>query len=491
MTIAQANCGWAAVMVAAILMMLATTIAAPAQTFKTLVNFGVTSGAKPFFAAPIQGVDGNLYGTTSLGGTERTHCKYGCGIVFRLAPSGALTTLHSFDGTDGANPWASLLLGTDGNLYGTTLDGSGQADGLRLFSRVTSGNCGGVGGCGTIFKVTPQGTLTTLHSFHGADGGTPEGSLVQGKDGNFYGATFYGGASGDGTVFKITPAGVLTTMHSFNSSDGANPLGGLLQAADGNFYGTTVGGGGNASCTDGCGTVFGITPAGTLTTLHNFNGSDGEGPRGALVQGPDGSLYGTSSGGGTYGWGTVFKIAPGGTLTSLYSFDITDGVYPEDPLVMASDGNLYGTTVGGGTGDDGTLFKITPEGTLTTLHSFDSTDGSNPYAGLTQATSGNFYGTTYLGGTLEGGTVFSLGLGLGPFVKPVPAFGLAGNTVIILGTDLNGATAVTFNGTPATFTVVSSTEISTAAPTGATTGPVQVVTPSGTLTSNVNFQVLP
>ncbi len=288
--------------------------------------------------------------------------------------------------------------------------------------------------------------FTTLVNFNGADGAGPEGALVQGTDGNFYGATDIGGnyagncqSSGQfgcGTVFKMTPAGTLTRLYSFCSqpscSDGALPVTALVRGTDGNFYGTTWDGGANPCGTYGCGTVYKITPEGTFTTVHSFcaesNCSDGSHPVGGLVQGRDGSLYGTTEGGGGYGYGTVFKITPVGALTTLYSFcaagwPCPDGWAPDGPLVQGTDGNFYGTTYMGGTneycfggpGDAscGTVFKITPTGALTTLYSFCSqpncADGFFPAAGLVQATDGNFYGTTQYGGTNLGvGTVFRI-----------------------------------------------------------------------------------
>jgi len=181
-------------------------------------------------------------------------------------------------------------------------------------------------------------------------------------------------------------------------------------------------------------------------------------------------------------------------MITLHSFHGTDGSEPYAGLVQATNGNFYGTTVYGGAncvpdGGCGTIFKITPGGALTTLHSFDVTDGENPETGLTQDTNGKFYGTMQAGGAYNGGTIYSLSVGLGAFVETQTSSGKVGAAVKILGTDLTGATSVTFNGTVATFTVVSKSEITTTVPTGATTGRVQVVTPSGTLTSNVNFRV--
>jgi uncharacterized repeat protein (TIGR03803 family) len=317
-----------------------------------------------------------------------------CAATAIVSPAQTYTMLYGFSGgADGANPGA-LVQGTDGSFYGTT--GSGGS----LYV------CGQFG-CGTVFKITPNGTLTTLHSFVSSDGRSPNG-LVQGTDGNFYGTTSEGGAGsqcdlGCGTVYKMTPSGTLTTLHSFNNADGAYPDAGLVQATDGNFYGTTAIGGANS-----WGTVFKITPAGTLTTLYSFcsqsNCADGSVPWDGLVQATDGNFYGTISGGGANSWGTVFKITPAGTLTTLYSFcsqpRCTDGQYPLAGLLLASDGNFYGTTSEGGIQCDfgcGTVFKITPNGTLTTLHSFVGSEGSSPNQ-LVQGTDGNFYGTAQRGG---------------------------------------------------------------------------------------------
>jgi len=287
-----------------------------------------------------------------------------------------------------------------------------------------------------------------------------------------------------------------TTLASFNGTGGANPYAGLVQATNGDLYGTTEAGGAN-----GYGTVFKITPSGTLTTLYSFCSQsgcpDGSYPGGGLVQATNRDLYGTTYSGGANGGGTIFKITPSGTLTTLYSFcsqsGCTDGEHSRAGLVQATDGDLYGTTVNGGANGDGTIFKITPSGTLTTLYSFCSqsgcTDGEIPLAGLVQATDGDLYGTTEVGGLVYGGAVFSLSVGLGPFVETLPTSGKVGATVEILGTDLTGATGVTFNSAAAVFTVVSPSLITTTVPADATTGKVQVVTPGGTLSSNVPFRV--
>ena len=463
---------WAAMMVAAMLMMMAAAIAAPAQTFKTLVNFNGSNGGSPL-ASVVQGADGNLYGTTESGTPGQSW-----GTVFKVTPVGTLTTIYRFCAqpacADGSTPRAGLVLAADGNFYGTT-------------------SYGGTKGDGTIFKITPAGTLTTLHSLGGYpyDGAYPAGGLIQAADGNFYGTTNFGGSYNRGTVFKVTPAGALTMLHSFHSEDGCYPYGALVQSTDGNFYGTTSSGGGAGCSTGLCGTVFRVGSKGVFATLHSFDLTDGGDSVAGLIQGSDGNFYGTTSLGGAYGDGTIFQITSEGTLTTLHSFDSTDGSNAGAALIQATDGNFYGTTMSGADNGNGTVFEITPSGMLTTLHSFDSIRGGRPGAALVEATNGGFYGTTLVGGTSKDGTVFALSVGLGAFVETVPTVGKVGQSVTLLGTNLTGAMSVTFNGTASTFTVQSGTAIKTTVPTGATTGPIQVVTPTGTLTSNVSFQVLP
>jgi uncharacterized repeat protein (TIGR03803 family) len=439
--------------------------------FKTLISFDGTNGANPYYGPVVQGLDGNFYGTTELGGDHND------GTVFKITPEGVLTTLHSFDGKDGSSPYAGLVLATDGFFYGTTYEG-GADNGCYK-------------NCGTVFRITPEGALTTLHSFR--DDENPNAGLVQATDGNFYGTTEEGGANGYGAIFKIDAHGALTTLYSFCAetlcNDGAYPEGGLIQATDGSFYGTTFEYG-----VKGGGTVFKITPEGTLTTLHSFSEAEGADPYGGVVQAADGNFYGTNSGGGrqscTGGCGAVFKITPKGKLTVLHRFDGTDGSNPYDRLTQATDGNFYGTTNQGGANIYfGTIFEITTDGTLTTLHTFDGTHGEYSYAGLLQSTDGLFYGTTFGAGETDYGTIFSLSAGLEPFVEMVPTSGKVRAAVKILGTNLSGASSVKFNGKSAVFKVVSGSEITTTVPTGATTGKIEVTTPPGTLKSNVVFRV--
>jgi len=376
----------------------APTAQAQSATLTTLHSFTLGSDGGFPAAGLILGNDGStLYGTTSGG----------AGTVFTISPSGTLTTLASFDYTNGSDPISGVIQGSDGALYGTTL-------------------YGGIYGYGTVYKVSPNSVLGTVVSFTGYpnQGAASYGGLMQGSDGNFYGTTTQGGSGscyinattigGCGSVFRLTPEGVLTTLHSFAVSDGYGPYAPLIEGRDGNFYGTTAAGGaGNG------GTVFRITPSGTLTTLHSFTAfstTEGYGSMAPLLEGSDGTLYGTTVSGGSGGGGTVFMLSPAGTLSTLVSFNYANGAGPHAGLILGSDGNFYGSTEGGAIGTYGTLFELTPSGALTTLHTFDSADGSGPVHSLVQGSDGSFYGTTMFGGAAADGTAFKLTVSPTPYV---------------------------------------------------------------------------
>ncbi|MGC1789543.1 MAG: choice-of-anchor tandem repeat GloVer-containing protein [Terriglobales bacterium] len=329
-------------------------------------------------------------------------------LTTQSAPAQTFTVLDDFNGTNGSDASSSLLQATNGNLYGTTAEGGGA-------------------GAGSVYQVTPGGTLTSIYSFclQGTppsdcpDGDQPLAPLVQASNGDLYGTTLRGGANNEGTVFKITTGGMLTTVYSFCSLsgcvDGIQPQGPLFQASNGNLYGTTSFDGANS----GWGTIFKMTLAGKLTTIVNFAYTPGGNmPVAGLIEASNGDLYGmTPTGGGnggcTYDCGTVFKITAAGKITYLHGFcslsGCADGGNPEGALVQASNGNFYGTTSVGGANGQGTVFEITPAGKLTTLYSFCSesgcADGSSPRSTLIQATDGNLYGTTEYGGNEYDGVV--------------------------------------------------------------------------------------
>jgi uncharacterized repeat protein (TIGR03803 family) len=456
-------------------------IAAPAQV-STVYSFTGKMASYPYWSL-VQGTNGDLYGVTISGGTAHK------GSVFKVSPEGKLATIYSFcsENQCSSGGASSLILGSNGNFYGSTYLNNG-----------------------TIFEITPAGKLTTLYTFcsqpNCTDGSSPYGSPLQGMDGNFYGTTQGGGANGAGTIYKLTPTGILTTLYNFaskpNWADGGSPNSGVIQDAGGNLYGTTDIGGEGTGCllpnvgSTGCGTVFKLSPSGALTTLYTFcslsNCADGQYTQGPLTLGSDGYLYGTTPLGGAAQEGTAFQLTLGGTLTTLHSFctetNCTDGRVPSS-LIQASDGNFYGATYGGnGTnGAGGSIFQITPSGTFSVLY----TSSVNQLGPLVQGTNGTFYGTSSNGGTKGDGSIFSFNTGLDPFVEAETNWGATVSSVVILGSDLTGATYVTFSGIPAKFKVVSATEIKATVPSIATTGPIRVTTPNGTLSTTAPFEVLP
>jgi uncharacterized repeat protein (TIGR03803 family) len=359
--------------------------------------------------------NGDFYGTTRFGGGTNE------GTFFRVTPSGALTVLHSFSGynadvgcgtgttTDGEYPQGPPLLGKDGNFYvNASYDNAAAAGAIFRF---------GVSGAESILYTSgPELNPNTLYP----------SDLIQDTDLNFYGTSSGGGPSNSGALFSITQAGAATVIYWFQghdvSSDGFDPLS-LVQGKDGNFYGTTECGGVNDIinlCESG-GTVFKITPAGAETVLHDFGfGADGADPAGILIQGSDGNFFGLTEDGGTGNCGIVFAITPSGGETVMHSFEFTDGCLPTG-LIEGSDRNFYGTTSEGGAFDAGTLFRISPAGIYTLLYSFagfagvpGSPDGAGP-TGLIEGSDGSLYGTTATGGPYNAGTIYKLS-----GVVPVP-----------------------------------------------------------------------
>lgn len=365
-------------------LLLGVRFQAHAQTqFSTVHNFTGADGAYSM-AGLIEGPDGALYGTTTRGGNSSL------GTVFRLDPAtGTLTTLHHFAGADGAVPYAGVIQGRDGLLYGLTSQG-GNAD------------------TGTVFRLNPVTlAFTTLHHFAGNDGAVPDDAwLTQGGDGALYGTTSEGGAQGGGTLFRLD-AGTQTLTTLYDCPVGADA--GLMLGRDGNWYGTYYTGG-----SFGGGIVFRFDPATrAMTTLHEFAGSDGLYPvPGCLMQGSDGMSYGTTQMGSASN-GSVYRLNPV-TLdfTTLHNFTgLYEGRYPLAGVIEGKDGALYGTTILGGF-DYGTVYRVDPV-TLefTTIHYFAGSDGGRPYGQLVQAKDGSFYGTTLVYGAYSAGTVFRIRFG--------------------------------------------------------------------------------
>jgi uncharacterized repeat protein (TIGR03803 family) len=444
----------AAVVLIALTLAVAAGTAASAQTVTDLYSFNPRNGSVSPEGLLAQGRDGSWYGTTYFGGRNNV------GSVYKVTPQGTQTVLYNFDGVHGTLPQSGLTLGADGDFYGTTYNG-------------------GANHYGTVFKITRSGRLTTLYSFSKGEG-LPMAAPIQGADGNFYGTTGYASA------YKITPSGTYTWLGSLPGSS-STPL---FQGRDGNFYGTTYIGG-----TYGYGTVFELTRKGIVTVIYNFDSTHGNCPyQGPLIQdGGDGSFYGTTVWGGAYDGGVAFKLTPQGDITVLHEFQpaSADGYNPYVGLVQATDGNFYGTTPYGGTTGGGTIFQITAADVYSLAYTFDFTYGALPLSTPMQHTNGKIYGTATAGGVYGYGAIYSFDLGLTPFVSLVSSIGKAGKSIGILGEGFNGATDVSFNGTPAIYIITSDTFLKAIVPSGATTGFVTVTTPSGTLTSNKQFQVSP
>jgi uncharacterized repeat protein (TIGR03803 family) len=469
-----------------------------------------------------------------------------CALVFAFAPTGAhadacyskskFGTIYDF-GDHAGDPLSPqsvgvIAQGRDGNFWSTTPAGgtsttcaNGCGTAFKLtpegklsvtynFSNTTGqpysgltlgtdGNFygttynGGKYGDGTVFRLTPKRVLTVLWNFKGRkDGAIPKAPPIEGMDGNLYGTTYQGGANNLGTIYQLTPSRKLTTMHQFAVSDGANPIGALVQGTDGNLYGTASAGGDFKYCGSGCGTIFKIAPFGdfTFTLLHAFTGFDYSGgfPNSALFQGSAGKFYGTTANGGD-AYGLIFDITSNGFYTALYDLNgSSNGAYPIAGLVQATDGNFYGAADQEGT-DYGTFYRITPVGKFTECEDFNDAYGATPTVTPIQHTNGMLYGDTNQGGHLHNtGVFYYVNLGLKPFVSLLPTSGKVGSTVEILGQGfIRGKTAVSFNGTPATkFPFVSATYITVVVPGKATSGFVTVTTPTATLKSNRKFQVL-
>ena len=396
----------AALLVAADVVALPCSTWAQTPTLTVLHDFTKLDGSYPTNGLLLAS-DGNFYGTTPTGGPGANN-NADFGTVFRITPAGAFTNLVNFTSDTGTHPYAPPIEGSDGNLYGTTAGGGGGATQW-----------------GTVFKVTLDGTLTTIFIFtfdamadRWPNGFSPQAALVQGTDGILYGTTVNGGTDSsesnndDGTIFKMSTTGTLLMVTTVHGPPGPQDLRApLIQASNGNFYGTSYEGGGDTNA----GTVFEFTPAGVVTTLHSFvggAGNTGTRPYDGLLQGSDGNFYGTTEYGGTADLGTVFKITPAGDFTVLVNFTGPNGQQPFASLIQAADGNFYGTASIGGTDSVGTIFQITPAGVFTTIYNFPNSEtlGAFPRAALVQGSDGNLYGATMGGGANSFGTIFRLNI---------------------------------------------------------------------------------
>ena len=389
------------------LALVAATSSAAGEPFNVLHSFeGPPSGSRPY-AALVVGADGNLYGTTGEGGTGTRCLGQGCGTIFRTRPNGTTTILHSFDNvTDGSAPLAGLLLAADGKFYGTTYVGGPLVG-------------------GTLFSITPKGKFKLLHTFQrrGVGGSGPSTALVQGADGAIYGTTSEGGTGtapkcivdreGCGTVFKYTRRSGIQVLHSFTGegSDGAFPSGALRLAVDGNLYGTTSGGG-----TQQYGTVYRITPQGTMAVLHSFDRTTGANPSGGLVQAADGALYGTTTSGGSKSGGTVFRITMAGDHSLVHEFDYDQGdVRPIGTLTIGPNQLLYGVLFAGGDpvpcwGGCGSVYSVSTSGQYSRLHVFSGgdADGKWPSYGLVPLGDRKLVGMTQYGGARNVGVIYTV-----------------------------------------------------------------------------------
>lgn len=439
-------------------------LSAAAQSIQPIYSFTGGNGAFPEAGLTL-GPDGNLYGTTELGGSINR------GTVFRFTIGGPLTTLATFVISNGSEPAAQLIVGPDGSFYGTASEG-------------------GSGGLGTVFRITTNGAVTTLVNFAITNGAYPYAGLAMDQNGNFYGTTEEGGGAGYGTVFRVATNGTFATLASFDGFNGMYPLyAPLIMGPDGNFYGTTQGGG-----SSGVGTLFRITTKGTLTTLASFAFANGSVPQAGMTVGPDGNLYGTTSRGGTGAYGTVFRLTTNGTLTTLANFNLTNGAFPSQ-LTLGPDGNFYGTATAGGSIDDGTVFKISTNGSLTILASFTDATGSEPLGSLTLGPDGNFYGTTTHGGSANEGVTYRLNLPPSIITEP-------SNQTVFAESDVTFSVGLfgtapfayewLYNGTPIAGATSSTLTIPDAMPSGSGNYQVIVTNTWGSVTSSVaTLSVIP
>jgi len=454
---------------AALAVALMVAVPAQAQTFNVIWDAPGGTGPGANLIGLVLGRDGNYYGSSVYGGAN------GRGEVYQLTPAGDYTDVYDFTTSDPQCAYTPQILGTNGNLYGA---GTGCGD-------------------GTIFELTTSGTFTVLYTFNGTNGSNPS-LAFQGSNGDLYGVTTSGGANTGGTFFLLTTSGTLKTLYSFANVSGDIWLPeDVILGKDGNYYGVTF----NSNVDGTAGALFKLTPSGTLSVVHYFTETpDGANPT-ALMQGSDGNLYGVTQFGGANGdnEGTIYKMTTSGTETILHSVNSSSdgGSNPTAVLIEGSDGNFYSTMPNCtelGCSNGGNVFEITPAGTYTTLAVLGKSDGTQPYWGVIQDPNGTFYGVTDGGGTgaCSCGVVFSVSNNLSAFAKLESTSGREGAKTGIFGRGFGSSSVVKFGGVQATTIARSgSTFINAIVPAGALTGAVTVTTGATTLTSWQTFDVSP
>ena len=515
-----------------------TAIPAQAQTYTDLHDFNPGAGDPYNFDSGrlSQGRDGNFYGESANGGTS------GAGTVFQLTPSGAAAIIHSFTGTDGSSPHGGLTLGVDGNFYGDAVSGgssnygsifkvtpagtltvlhnfSNTGDGYNPYNALVLGLNGNFYGTTnsnpeTIYQITPAGTFKTVHTLTASEG-YQGGQLTVGRDGKLYGAMNLGGANGFGEAFKMTTSGSLTVLHNFDSTDGADAASGMVQAANGKFYGgASLGGSSNA------GVIYSVTSAGTFAVLHDLNGAtDGYEPFGELILASDGNMYGTTNAHGSSNCGTIFQVTPAGSYSVIYNFDNTHGCNPREQVLQGTNGLLYGLVNSGGANGNGAFYSLNAglssfislmsasgvEGAKVEILGQGFSNASVVKFGGTAASIIAVTGTTYITATVPAGALTgSIAVTTGATtlnslqtfkVLPTitgftPPSGPVGTPVVITGTGLKQATLVKFGSVKATsFTVNSDTQVTADVPAGAITATIHITTKGGAAVSKTKFTV--
>jgi uncharacterized repeat protein (TIGR03803 family) len=351
--------------------------------FKITHSFDGSDAENPQGWYLVQGRNNKLYGVSQTGGA------FDAGTVYEVGAGGSVRVLHTFSGgTEGEQP-QGLAVDDRGNVYGVTIFGG-------------TPECS----CGTVFRISRDGSFQVLHRFTGDDGAQPSGHFVF-KDGVFYGTTQSGGANGVGAIFRMRRSGEVSVIHSFaNLPDGFGPVFpsiGLSLGADGMLYGTTA-----PSSSYPEGIVYRSTTDGEVEILHVFDGPSGSQPYSVPIQAADGNRYGTTAFGGEFGSGVLYRIDANGAFSVMLSFPdrSTGPAYPYGKLVQGSNGSLYGTTAAGGAADNGTIYEIRG-GTLRTLYEFKGGfEGDAGITGLTERSPDVFFGISPDGGSAALGSIY-------------------------------------------------------------------------------------